>query len=297
MHNYEGSYLGRIDLQQATIHSDNSVYAQLTKTVTPGGVARTARKLGITSPLKPYLSIGLGGQAVNPLEMARAYAAFANGGFRVDGSLDARNHPRAILAVGDKHATDVECGGAHVHCNHIVKRDAPCARTPPRPSARSSSASSRQGTGTRAALPDRPAAGKTGTTENYGDAWFVGYTPQLVTAVWVGYPDKLVPMTTQFHGDPVAGGTYPALIWKTFMQTALKRPAVPDGREVRYFPTPPSFYGPTERVTLARRAPRARQRQLPLDADARVHARTASRRDARIASRTRWTSRASSATR
>ena len=72
-----------------------------------------------------------------------------------------------------------------------------------------------EGTGTRAALPDRPAAGKTGTTENYGDAWFVGYTPQLVTAVWVGYPNKLVPMTKQFHGDPVAGGTYPAMIWKT----------------------------------------------------------------------------------
>ena len=67
--------------------------------------------------------------------------------------------------------------------------------------------------------------------------------------MWVGYPDKLVPMTTQFHGDSVAGGTYPALIWKTFMQTALKRSAVPDGREVRYFPTPPSFYGPTARVT------------------------------------------------
>ena len=123
VHNYEGAYLGRIDLQQATIHSDNSVYAQLTKTVTPGGVARTARKQGITSPLKPYLSIGLGGQAVNPLEMARAYAAFANGGFRVDGSLTG-NHPRAIIAVGDKHATDVECGGAHVHCNHLVARRA-----------------------------------------------------------------------------------------------------------------------------------------------------------------------------
>ena len=58
------------------------------------------------------------------------------------------------------------------------------------------------GTGTRAQLPDgRPVAGKTGTTENYGDAWFVGYTPQLVAAVWVGYPNKLVPMLTQFHGD------------------------------------------------------------------------------------------------
>ncbi len=66
------------------------------------------------------------------------------------------------------------------------------------------------------------AAGKTGTTENHGDAWFVGYTPQLVTAVWVGYPNQLKPMLTEFHGDPVAGGTYPAQIWKSFMLKAHK---------------------------------------------------------------------------
>ena len=77
-----------------------------------------------------------------------------------------------------------------------------------------------QGTGKRAALADRPAAGKTGTTDNYGDAWFVGYTPQLAVAVWVGYPDKLKPMLTEFGGMPVAGGTLPAQIWKTFMTAA-----------------------------------------------------------------------------
>src|SRR5207237_2473 len=78
-----------------------------------------------------------------------------------------------------------------------------------------------QGTGRLAALPDRPAAGKTGTTENYGDAWFVGYTPQLVVAVWVGYPNRLQPMLTEFQGKAVAGGTFPALIWKSFMEKAL----------------------------------------------------------------------------
>ena len=68
----------------------------------------------------------------------------------------------------------------------------------------------RAGNGTRAALSDgRPVAGKTGTTENYGDAWFVGYTPQLVVAVWVGYPNELRPMLTDFHGEPVAGGPTP----------------------------------------------------------------------------------------
>src|SRR5205823_2814028 len=64
-------------------------------------------------------------------------------------------------------------------------------------------------------------AGKTGTTENYGDAWFVGFTPDLVTAVWVGYPDSLKPMLYEYHGRSVAGGTYPALIWKAFMEKAL----------------------------------------------------------------------------
>src|SRR5207253_4121421 len=78
-----------------------------------------------------------------------------------------------------------------------------------------------EGTGRRAVLSDRPAAGKTGTTENYGDAWFVGYTPQLAVAVWVGYPKGLRPMLTEFHGDPVAGGTFPALIWKSFTEGAL----------------------------------------------------------------------------
>ena len=78
-----------------------------------------------------------------------------------------------------------------------------------------------EGTGTRAQLPGREVAGKTGTNDNYADAWFVGYTPDLVVAVWVGYPNQLKPMETEFHGEPVAGGTLPALIWKSFMSRAL----------------------------------------------------------------------------
>ena len=261
VHNYEDAYLGRIDLQQATIHSDNSVYAQLTDVLGPANVVATARRQGITSPMHPWLSTGLGGQAVNPLELARAYSAFANGGFRLDGSfargkLDG-NHARAILVVGDKHATDLECGASHVRCNRVEKRRVLRHDTAAAVSAILSRVVS-QGTGRLAALSDRPAAGKTGTTTNYGDAWFVGYTPQLVTAVWVGYPDRLVPMTTQFHGDAVAGGTYPAMIWKTFTQKALRAPAVPDGAEVKYFPSPPAFYGPSLRVAV-------RGRHLVLD--------------------------------
>ncbi len=78
------------------------------------------------------------------------------------------------------------------------------------------------GTGTSAAISGVDVAGKTGTTNNYGDAWFVGWTPQMTTAVWVGFPNQLVPMTTLFNGGPVEGGTFPALIWRAFMTSALQ---------------------------------------------------------------------------
>ena len=98
VHNYEGSYLGRIDLFDATTHSDNAVYAQLTALVGPKKVAQMAHRLGITSPLDEYFAIGLGVEAVNPLEMARAFSTFANGGERVDGSI-LGNRPRAVVSI------------------------------------------------------------------------------------------------------------------------------------------------------------------------------------------------------
>src|SRR5262249_56755899 len=94
----------------------------------------------------------------------------------------------------------------------------------------------RVGTGKRAAIPGLQIAGKTGTTDNYGDAWFVGYTPDLVVAVWVGYPDALKPMLTEFDGEPVAGGTLPALIWKAFMEKTKDDLG-------HYFDTPPYLGG------------------------------------------------------
>jgi penicillin-binding protein 1A len=208
--NYESSYLGMTNLYEATAFSDNSVYAQLTALVGPGNVRRMAHALGLTSPLDDYFAIGLGVEAVNPLEMARAFSTFANEGTRIDGRL-LGNVPRAVLKVVD---------GGHVARNAPVEEQI----LDPNDDAILTSMLQNvveEGTGERAALDDRPAAGKTGTTENYGDAWFVGYTPQLSVAVWVGYPNKLVPMLTQYDGKPVAGGTLPALIWKTFTHSAL----------------------------------------------------------------------------
>jgi penicillin-binding protein 1A len=224
VHNYENSYLGTIDLNDATTFSDNAVYAQLTAQVGPKNVARMASRLGITSHLNDYFAIGLGVNAVNPLEMARAFSTFANSGRRIDGSL-LGNQPRAVLRVVD---------GKRVDKNEPVQKpilnsDQDAVLTSMLENVVKS------GTGRRAALGDRPVAGKTGTTENYGDAWFVGYTPQLVTAVWVGYPNKLVPMLSQFEGGPVAGGTFPSVIWKSFEEKALQRL----GELPEYFPSPP----------------------------------------------------------
>jgi penicillin-binding protein 1A len=235
--NYEGEYLGAINVATATTYSDNSVFAQLTKLVGPASVVRTARALGISSHLQPHFAIGLGAEPVNPLEMARAYATFANHGRRVDGSTFG-NAPRAVTSVDG-------CGKGELSNRPLPRRKL----TPTQSSIITSMLQSvvTSGTGRQAALPGRPVAGKTGTTENYGDAWFVGYTPQLAVAVWVGYPTKLRPMLTEYEGQPVAGGTFPALIWKTFMQSALKAMG-PAGRP-RYFPSPPSLYTVAKRVT------------------------------------------------
>jgi penicillin-binding protein 1A len=227
VNNYEGEALGPIDLTKAIAYSDNSVFSQLTALVGPRQVKQTAVDLGITTPLQGYFAIGLGAEPATPLEMARAYTAFADGGFRIDGSLFG-NAPRAVLCLED-------AKGKCIEDNEVVQR----------PMLTADQAATidqllqgvvQYGTGKAAQLPGRQVAGKTGTTENYGDAWFVGFTPQLVVAVWVGYPDKLVPMTTEFHGQPVAGGTYPALIWKAFMSKAL------ENKPAENFPSPEGRY-------------------------------------------------------
>ena len=241
--NYDETYYGSLDLEQATIESDNAVYAQLTQLVGAKKVAATARSLGIRSPLQGFYSIGLGTEAVNPLEMARAYATFANGGRRIDTSFPRRpNQPRAIIEVTDQEGEPI-----------LVNRPVPKRVLTKAQAAQVNEILQKvvsQGTGTLAQLDDRPAAGKTGTTENYGDAWFVGYTPELVVAVWVGYPATLRPMLTKYNGEPVTGGTFPARIWKTFVERALDR----QQEEPRSFEEPPLLYASPKRV--ARRGER-----------------------------------------
>jgi membrane peptidoglycan carboxypeptidase len=234
VHNYENAYIGSADLVTATIQSDNSIYAQLTRLVGPRRVAAMARAAGITRRLNPYFAIGLGADPVSPLEMARAYSTFANQGYRVDGRVFG-NRPRAIVRIRNP-------AGKVVEDNRPVRR-AVLDRNAAALLTYILEGVIRSGTGRRAALPDRIAAGKTGTTENYGDAWFVGYTPQLATAVWVGYPNKLVPMLTQYHGDPVAGGTFPAEIWRAFTTLALT------GTQPESFPSYSLSYASSKRVT------------------------------------------------
>ena len=243
--NSEDSYLGPIDLKTATAYSDNTVFAQLTKIVGPANVARAAKSLGIQSPLDAYLSIGLGTNLVNPLEMARAFATIANGGTRIDGSV-LKNEPRAILG----YRSLIEKSTKSVHANTEVRRQEMSSNNAALLTSLLENVVS-YGTGRRAALPGRVAAGKTGTTENYGDAWFVGYTPQLAVAVWVGYPNKLVSMSNLYHGQPVMGGTYPALIWKSFMENAFTylEKTDPGGQwGPEYFPTPSNPYSVTKQV-------------------------------------------------
>ena len=210
--NYEKTYLGDVDLGRAMVSSDNSVYAQLTKIVGPRAIVDTAHELGIRSKLPAYFSIGLGAVAVNPLDMTRAYATIANDGRRIDGAVMG-DRPRVVQRVKFRRS------GA-LRQNKPVPREVLS-----REEAETITAILEQvverGTGQRADLGIRTAAGKTGTTDDYGDAWFVGYTPELVVAVWVGYPNELRPMETEFGGEPVSGGTLPALIWKAFMTKAL----------------------------------------------------------------------------
>ncbi|MGH3078780.1 MAG: PBP1A family penicillin-binding protein [Gaiellaceae bacterium] len=223
--NYDHTYLGSVTLARALVSSDNSVYAQLTDLVGPKAIVETAHALGISSPLDAYFSIGLGSLAINPLEMTRAYATLANEGRRVDGAI-LGDRPRVVERVERIRSGKIEDNAPQP--TRVLEEGQAEVMTGILGDV------VRFGTGRRAAISGGSVAGKTGTTDNYGDAWFVGYTPDLVVAVWVGYPDKLRPMLTEFGGRPVTGGTLPAMIWKRFVESVED-----DDASGSSFPAPP----------------------------------------------------------
>jgi len=215
--NYESSYTGVNTVFGATVSSDNSVYAQLgLKVVGTRRIARIAQRMGIRTKLSTNPAMVLGGleRGVTPLEMAYAYSTLANDGVRVSGTMSA--WPEGPVAIERVRNSDDDVRDEN---KRRTERVFPASVAQQAKSILAAVVGS--GTG-KAAQIGEFAAGKTGTTENYGDAWFVGFNKELTVAVWVGYPDKLIPMETEYRGRPVAGGTYPAMIWQAFMSTWIE---------------------------------------------------------------------------
>jgi penicillin-binding protein 1A len=223
VNNFENSYSGTNTLAGALTASDNSIFAAVGLQVGTKRIARLVRQMGIRTPVSSNPAMTLGGlkQGVTPLDMAHAYETFADNGLRVYGSLGAsKQGPVGIRSV----STLPRRGRAPVVlAKNKVRRRRVLTKDLSQQTVGIMQTVITRGTGKRAGLADGTfAAGKTGTTENSGDAWFVGFTDRLTVAVWVGYPDKLKPMLTEFGGRPVEGGTFPALIWHDFMTGANK---------------------------------------------------------------------------
>ena len=209
--NFEGEEGGPMTLTDATAHSVNCAYVRLQEAIGARSVIDVANRMGITHHLQPVKSLTLGSEAVSPLEMVTSYATLAADGMRHDPyfiqSINDRNG-KEVFSAKPKARRAVAAQNARVETmvlQEVVKR----------------------GTGVRAAIPGHQVAGKTGTAEDYHDAWFVGYTPQLATAVWMGSPTAEVPMR-DVGGINVQGGSYPAGIWGAYMTAALAdQPAIP----------------------------------------------------------------------
>jgi 1A family penicillin-binding protein len=201
--NAEGGGRGLMPLREALVHSVNGVYARLALQLGPAAIVSQAKRMGVRAALPAYPSVVLGTAQVSVLDMAAAYATLANGGTTIE--------PTTIAEVETTDGTvlrpdqEVDLGALSPGTAYLVTKALEDVID--------------RGTG-RAADIGRPAAGKTGTTNDYVDAWFVGYTPDLVAAVWVGYPQGAIPMY-DVHGIRVSGGSFPALIWRAFMTDAL----------------------------------------------------------------------------
>jgi penicillin-binding protein 1A len=214
VNNYGDSYLGSASLATATTYSDNSVYAQVGLESIKGttrAIARTAHKLGVQTHLSTNPAMVLGGlkEGVTPLEWAYAFSTLANDGDRVSGTLAPipGDSPVAYTQVTDSDGDIIKDGDNDSLHKQVIPEDVALEAKGILHTVVTS------GTGVRADIGDPSQWGKTGTTENNGDAWFCGAIEDVTACVWVGYADTTTPMTTEFAGGPVDGGTFPALIW------------------------------------------------------------------------------------
>jgi penicillin-binding protein 1A len=275
--NYSDAYAGVTTLANATVTSDNSVYAEVGIKTGTKRIARLARRMGIRTPISHNWAMTLGGlkEGVTPLDMAHAYETFARKGKLVYGTLSpgelrsGRPVPGPVGIRAIRHKEDEKLKAIELPNGEPARNEVKTHRVLDESVANTVDTILqgvvKNGTGKRAMLDPRiPVAGKTGTTENYGDAWFVGFTPEYTVAVWVGYPKKFQPMKTEFQGEPVAGGTFPASIWKTFMQSVIKLDPPPELKEK---PTDEAAPGasavPGAAATTAPSTPTTPQTQAP----------------------------------
>jgi penicillin-binding protein 1A len=211
---FEHTYAGVESVASATLQSDNTVYARLSLDVGPQNIVDMAHKLGVQTPLAAVPSIALGSDVVTPLDEASAYATIAAGGVY--------SKPMAITKVVLPNGkVDTDAGWGKPQRKRVIPDWVADTVT------HVLELNMTEGTGTAAHVSGHTDAGKTGTTNNYADAWFSGYTPRLEATVWIGFPSAEIPML-DVHGIAVSGPTFPAQIWHLYMETAIgNSPDVP----------------------------------------------------------------------
>jgi len=232
--NFERQYLGPVTLRQALADSLNTVSVRLTLEFGPQSVVRTAYRLGIASMLEPNASIALGTSEVTPLELVSAYATFANGGLAVSPHVIERIRSTDGKTLYDRTKQQL---GRIVDIRYVGMMNAMMHETLV------------SGTAHGASLPGWQAAGKTGTSQDFRDAWFIGYTSRLVTGVWLGNDDNS-------PTKKAVGGGLPVEIWGHFMRAALAgtAPATLPGIADSWFNPPPA---PAPQAPVAAAAPSA----------------------------------------
>lgn len=209
--NFDEHAYGPMSVRTATTFSVNVVYAQMMRELGPVRVVTTAHKMGIRSDIRAVYAVGLGSEEVTPFEMASAFQTLANAGKHIEPYAVKRitNARGEVIFEADPRPDQVLDPAIAAKTTEILQDVM------------------KQGTGVDARI-GRPAAGKTGTSEEHADAWFVGYTPDLVASVWIGFPEGHVSMTPPKTRETVLGGTWPAAIWQQFMAQSLADTPVSD---------------------------------------------------------------------